>query len=225
MLRNTRTWVYVCIPLILLICMMGYVTGQSNLTLQEYLKKPAKGRIKKPVYVIVKDERPAIERQKLPSQSQYEYTVDRPDCAPIAQALGSDLCRMIMGKGLVEKALIVRPDQPPPDDGIIVKVQLLSWYGRIPANKLRTEKTFAKLGLIPSYAQGQCRFSATLLDNGQEIDLGTSEGESSFSINTNATINKEGASAAASAETQAILRFLQAFEKQYIVKAEGGKHP
>src|SRR5262245_26450228 len=179
----------------------------------DYLAAPAKLRLTIPVYVIVQDDRSQVERQGDPAGS-YRYTTDRPDTNAIAKHFGRNICEDLQQKGITARAAAFLPGETTPADGMLVRVSLESWYGRLPANTLASQKVLAAISPGSQFADGRCRFHATITQAGVTEEVGTFSGKSSLPIRRDATVEKEGNYVTALAGDQAIAEFLQAFERQ-----------
>ncbi|MFA6542860.1 MAG: hypothetical protein WCS99_00440 [Limisphaerales bacterium] len=186
----------------------------STPTAASYLTTPSRARLSIPVYFSIQDQRALVERQGDPS-GFYLYTVDGADPNRAAQALGADICRLMERKGITARARVGLPGEVPPADGAVVRLSLLSWYGRFPSSATVTEKVLGALLNSPVYAEGRCRFTSTVTYSGQTSDLGVAEGSSTLQVSRQATIAKEGNAATAVAADKAVAQFLQAFERQF----------
>jgi len=179
-----------------------------------YLAASSRVHLNTPVYFLIQDQRPPVERQGDPS-GFYLYTVDGADALGASQALGVDICRMMEHKGITPRARVGLPGEVPPADGVVVRLSLLSWYGRLPSNATVTEKVFGTLLSQPVYAEGRCRFNCMVTYSGQTADLGVAKGGTTLQVSRRATIANEGNAASAGAADEAIAQFLQAFERQF----------
>jgi hypothetical protein len=167
-----------------------------------------------PVYINVEDLRPPLERESK-MDGPYIYTADGDHPKNVAVGLGEDLCKILDLKGITDRPRVGRPGEIPPTDGIIVHIRLLSWYGRFPREGV-TDKVFDVLLSQPIFAEGFCRFSATLDVGGKVADLGIVEGKSIFQINRKATVSKEGNTASALAADKAIEQFVKSLESHFL---------
>jgi hypothetical protein len=195
-------------------CMVAGCATTSPPRLPAISTAPSRVRLSTPVYFTIQDQRPQVERQGDPS-GFYLYTVDGADPNRAAQALGVDICRIMERKGITARARVGLPGEVPPADGVVVRLSLLSWFGRVPSRATVTEKTIGAVLGQSAYAEGRCRFSSTATYSGQTSDLGVAEGSSTLQISRQATIAKEGNAATAVAADKAIAQFLQAFERQF----------
>jgi len=183
-------------------------------TTANYLMAPSPVRLASPVYLSIVDQRHAIERHGDPS-GFYNYTVDGVDPNHAAQSLGIDICQVMERKRITVRARVGLPGEVPPTDGVLVRLSLLSWYGRLPSSSTITEKALGALLARPIYAEGRCRFAATITYAGESRDLGVADASATFQVSRNATLAKDGNLASAASADKAIAQFLQAFEKQF----------
>jgi len=209
MLKNIVLLALITLPVFL----AGCVSEPSLSTTHDYLSAPSRVKVGKPVYFSIEDQRPQIERKA--AEGPYIYTVDGTNPNGASSGLGEDLSRVMEEKGITSRARVGSPGEVPPNDGIIVHIQLLSWYGRLPSNDLVTEKVFSTILSQPVYAEGQCKFNSTLIYDGKSVDLGISEGTATFQVSRNASIGREGNQASAAASDKAMTQFFQALEKHF----------
>jgi len=133
----------------------------------------------------------------------------------VALVFGADLCKVIEQKRMAEKARVGLPGERPPADCVVLHLALLSWYGRLPRPPMVSEQVIGFIFSQPVYAEGRCRFSASLEYDGRTVDLGVNEGTSISRVSRKATISKEGNRASAAAADKAMTQFLQALEKHF----------
>jgi len=123
--------------------------------------------------------------------------------------------KLMERRRMTDRAQLVVPGEVLPADCVVIHVTLLSWYGRIPSPSTVTERVVGLIFSRPEYAEGECRFSATLEYDGKATKLGDSAGSSMFQVSRKATISKEGNWASAGAVDQAMAQFLRSFEKHF----------
>src|SRR5262249_16829245 len=134
-----------------------------------YLSARSRVHLEKPVYFVIQDKRPLIERSGDPG-GFYLYTVDGSNPDQAGQSLGADLCRSLEGKGITPQARVGLPGETPPAGGVVVRLSLLSWYGRLRSFSSVTEQTVGAVLTPAAYAEGKCRFTASISDSGRTAD-------------------------------------------------------
>ena len=178
-----------------------------------YLIKRSGVHLKAPVFLVIQDQRPKIERAGDP-KGFYQYTVDGAKPEQPAQSLGMTLAEFLEHKGITTQALVASPGEAPPADAVVVHITLLSWYGRL---RNLSSVSYLTVGASASpliYADGHCSFESTVTHSGRNADLGTVEGSSSQIVSKRATISREGCTASTAAAEIAYSEFLRAFEKK-----------
>jgi hypothetical protein len=199
-----------------LLLFVGCETTNSKISaVESYLGTPSSIKLNRPIYFVVQDQRPQEERQQ-DSHGAWIYTVDGNNPNEAASSLGNDFCRITKNKGITDQALHGLPSDSIPADAIVIRVNLISWYGRL----LRPMATDKIMGIInPSLAnntaEGHCRFSTVLEYDGKTIDLGISEGNVKDFVPQDATIDKEGNQFSGIASDDAMAQFFKAFENQF----------
>jgi hypothetical protein len=179
------------------------------------LTRPSPLHLDGPVCLIVQDQRPKSELLQ-EQHGPYLYILNEAHPERVALSFGEDLCKIMQVKQIAADARVVQAGKAPSEDGIIVHITLVSWYGRLPNHELVTEKVFDALVAQPIYAEGRCRFSATLDVRGTVVDLGVCEGKSIFEVTKTATVVKEGNVASAAAADEAMTEFLKALESHFL---------
>ena len=198
-----------------LLLFAGCETTNSKIAaIESYLGTPSSIKLNRPVYFVVQDQRPQEERQQDP-HGAWIYTVDGDNPNQAALSVGNDFCRITKVKGITDQALHGLPSDSIPTDAIVIRVNLISWYGRL----LRPMLTDKIIDIItpntPIGGEGHCKFSSILEYDGKTIDLGVSEGSVDLSVSRKATIDKEGNQISGVVSDEAMAQFFKAFENQF----------
>jgi hypothetical protein len=200
---------------LLSLLLTGCATRSTQRETHDYLAAPGRVKLGRPIYFAIEDQRPQIERQGTADHPHYLYTSDGTDPNRPGQILGEDLCGILERKGITNHPRVGLPGEIPPTDGLIIRVKLLSWYGRLPARSLMTEKALGFVLIQPDNAEGRCQFSSTLEFDGRIEEMDICDGAATFQVSRKATIAREGNSASAAAADKAMAQFLQALEKRF----------
>jgi hypothetical protein len=181
-----------------------------------YLSTKSQLHLDSPVCVFVTDNRPQEQRSG-DSSGFWQYTVDDPNNMSPALGLGIDICQLMEKRGITSTARVALPGETAPDGCVILNVSLESWYGRVRANNMMTEKVIQALSSSPQYIEGLCHFDSKLVFQNDTHDLGAFEGtvvldQSREPISESEQMNKASAIAA----TQALADFFRSFEKQFV---------
>jgi hypothetical protein len=159
--------------------------------------------------------RQSVPRTKKGDPSNFwQYTVDNPNNMSPALGLGIDICQLMEKRGITSIARVALPGETAPDGCIILKVSLKSWYGRVRANNMMTEKVIQALSSSPQYTEGLCRFDSILAVQNETHDLGAFEGTVVLA-QSREPISEQMNKASAIAATQALADFFRSFEKQF----------
>ena len=203
-------------PVIVGTLLTSCATPHSQKATAQYLTSPSSVQLGRPICITIQDMRPSVERDGLET-SPYLYTTDGPDRGRVALVFGSGMRKLMERRRMTDRAQLVVPGEALPADCVVIHVALLSWYGRLPRDldSTVTEQVVELVFSRPEYAQGGCRFSATLEYAAKTTNLGYSEGSSLFQVSRKATISKEGNWASAGAVDQAMAQFLRSFEKHF----------
>jgi hypothetical protein len=189
----------------------GCATSPRSMDTAHYLHAPARARLSQPLIIQVLDERPTLERQSGRTNSYWRSTSDAGQPGRVAALLAEDLATVLQLKKMAPTVSILVPPATPPPQTALLRVRLLSWYGRVPSS-LATDKVSRMLGHTTSFAEGQCHFKTELILNGKTIDLATSAGSFRQAVETEATVEQEGRAVSAKAADEAIAACLRELE-------------
>jgi len=213
-----KSWFTLIAVFASIILLIGCSTPMTPEEVAQYFNTPSSVHFNEAIYVQVSDKRPEEERKGTTWLERYIVTIDSETPEKTTLFFADDLAKILIYKKITAHAYPLKPTEKPPQNATVIKIQLLSWYGRVPdPKKLSKTEQFLTSGLgsktVALDNQGHCTFSASMIHQNKTIDLGTFTGKYSAYLNRPGTMTDANNLSAAAAD-RAFVQFLKTFDKK-----------